>query len=61
MQFIGSFFMEDALQDAFKAERSLLSWRKAAEQLCITSYKIMVHVILSYPWVTDQDVVSTIL
>jgi len=45
--------MEDALQDAFKAQRSLLSWRKAAEQLCITSYKIMVHVILSYPWVTD--------
>ena len=27
---------------------SLLSRRKAVEQLCIMSYKVMVHVILSY-------------
>jgi len=44
--------MEDTLQDALKTQPSLLPWRKAAERLCITSYKMMVHVILSYPpWV----------
>jgi len=41
--------MEGTLQDALKAQPSLLPWRKAVERLCITSYKMMVHVILSYP------------
>jgi len=41
--------MEDTLQDALKAQPSLLPRRKAVEQLCITSYKMMVHVILAYP------------
>jgi len=34
-----SLFVEDTLQDALKAQSSLLPWRKAVEQLCITSYK----------------------
>jgi len=36
-----------------KVQPSLLPQRKAVERLCITSYKMMVHVILSYPpwWV----------
>ena len=37
------------LQDALKAQCSLLSRRKAVERLCITSYEMTVHVILSYP------------
>jgi len=41
--------MGDTLQDALKVQPSLLQQRKAVEQLCITSYKMMVHVILSYP------------
>jgi len=41
--------MEDTLQDALKVKFSHLPRRKAVEQLCITSYKMMVHVILSYP------------
>jgi len=36
------------LQDALKAQSSLLPWRKAVECLCITSYKMMVRVSLSY-------------
>jgi len=39
--------VEDTPQDALKAKRSLLHWRKV-ERLCITSYKMMVHVNLSY-------------
>jgi len=39
--------MEDTLQDALKAQPSLLPQRKAVERLCITSYKMMVQVILS--------------
>jgi len=40
--------MEDTLQDELKAQPSLLPRRKAVEQLCITSYKMMEHMILSY-------------
>jgi len=44
--------VEGTLQDALKAQPSLLPRRKAVERLCITLYKMMVHVILSYPpWV----------
>ena len=39
------------LQDALKAQCSLLPRRIAVERLCIMSYKMTVHVILSYsPW-----------
>ena len=41
--------MEDTLQDAFKSQSSLLPWRKAVKQLCIMSYKMTVHMILSCP------------
>jgi len=41
--------MEDTLQDALKAQPSLLMRSKAVERLCIVSYEMMVHVILSYP------------
>jgi len=41
--------MEDTLQDALKAQNSLLPRRKAVERFCITSYKMMMHVILFYP------------
>jgi len=50
-QFIRSLFVEDTLQDALKAQPSLLPRRKAIERLCITSYRMRVHVILSYPTV----------
>ena len=43
------FFVEDTLHDALKAQSSLLSWRKPVERPCITSYKMAVEVILSYP------------
>ena len=46
-QFVHNPFLEDTLQDALKAQPSLLPRRKAVEQLCITSCKKMVHVILS--------------
>jgi len=39
--------MVDILQGALKVQPSLLPRRKA-ERLCIPSYKMMVHVILSY-------------
>ena len=43
-QFIYSLFVEDTLQ-------STKRWRKAVDQLCITSLKMTVHVILSdLPW-----------
>ena len=48
-QFGHSLCMEVTLQDALKAQCSLLPRRKAVERLCITSYKMTVHVILSYP------------
>ena len=48
-QFSHSLCMEVTLQDALKAQCSLLSRRKAVERLCITSYEMTVHVILSYP------------
>ena len=52
-QFSHSLCMEVTLQDALKAQCSLLSRRKAVERLCITSYEMTVHVILSYPpWET---------
>jgi len=41
--------MEDTLQNALKVQPNLLPRRKAVEQVCITSQKIVVHVILSYP------------
>ena len=48
-QLVRSLFVEDTLQDALKAQPSLLPRRKTVERLCITSYKMMVHMILSYP------------
>ena len=48
-QFVRSLFVEGTLQDALKAQPSLLPQRKAVERLCIMSYEMMVHVILSYP------------
>jgi len=48
-QFVRSLFVESTLQDALKVQPSLRPGRKAVEQLCITSYKMMVHMILSYP------------
>ena len=48
-QFGHSLCIEVALQDALKTQCSLLPRRKAVERLCITSYKMTVHVIMSYP------------
>jgi len=47
--------MEDTLQDALKAQTSLLPRRKAVEWLCITSYKMMMHMILSTPLSSNCD------
>jgi len=41
--------VEGTLQDALKAQPSLLPRRKVVKRLCIMSHKMMVHVILSYP------------
>ena len=40
--------MKEMLQDALKAQSSLLPWRKALEHFCITACNMTVHVILSY-------------